>query len=116
MAIDPYVSINAELVSALSGTLAAAHDIYSGTAKTYGIFTVLNRLPEVIGSAKNHAVGVYVDLDVFSTDDLTGGSTVITSVVSKLNQSGFTVKGVSDIPYDGVKHHVMIEIYKRKPR
>lgn len=113
---NPYASVNAEIVSALSSTIPVRHDQYSGTAKTYGMFTIYNRIPEVNASGKNHAIGIYGDLDVFSDQDLTGDSELIATISGKLNDAGFEVLDIPDGLYDGVKHHVVIEFYLRKSR
>lgn len=116
MDINPYGSINSLLVSTLAGILPVAHDQYSGTAKTYGLFTIYNRLPEMNASGKNHSIGVYGDLDVFSNNDLSAESSIIGTITAALNNAGIIAKDISDVPFDGVSHHVVIEFYYSKSR
>lgn len=116
MGINPFASINDEIVTAMEPILPTRHDVYSGSAKTYAMFTTYNRIPEINASGKNHAVGVYGDIDVFSDKDLTYGSTILESICSALEAAGFVVKDVRDIEYDSVSHHALIEFYKSKPR
>lgn len=116
MGINPFASINDEIVTAMEPILPTRHDVYSGSAKTYAMFTTYNRIPEINASGKNHAVGVYGDIDVFSDKDLTYGSTIIESICAALEAAGFIVKDVRDIEYDGVSHRVLIEFYKSVPR
>ena len=116
MGINPFASINEEIITAMKPILPTAHDAYSGTAKTYAMFSTYSRLPEINASGRNHAVGVYGDIDVFSDKDLTYGSTILESICSALEAARFVVKDVRDIEYDGVSHHALIEFYKSKPR
>ena len=116
MDINSFTSINALLVSALKDILPVAHDQYSGTAKTYGLFTIYNRLPEMNASGKNHSIGIYGDLDVFSDIDLSAESSIVGTITAALNNAGFIGKDISDVPYDGISHHVLIEFYYSKSR
>lgn len=116
MDINSYASINALLVSTLKDILPVAHDEYSGDATTYGIFTTYNRLPEQFASGKNHSVGLYGDLDVFSGTDLSGASSIIGTITAAMNGAGFTVLDPRDAPFDGVSHHSVIEFYFSKSR
>ena len=116
MDINPFVSVNSIIVGALSSILPIAHDTYTGSAKTYALFTVYNRLPEIGASGKNHAVGVYGDIDVFSDSDLTGASSIIGTIATALNTAGVTITDIRDVAYDGVSHHVLIQFYISKAR
>jgi len=116
MDINPFASVNSIIVSAIGSILPVAHDQYSGTAKTYAIFSTYNRLPEIFGSGKNHSVGVYGDIDVFSDKDISGSTSIVSTIVAALNAAGVTVKDIRDVPFDGVSHHVLIEFYMSKAR
>ena len=116
MDINPFASVNSILVTALSSILPIAHESYSGTAKTYALFTTYNRLPEQLASGKNHTVGVYGDIDVFSDADLSGSASIVKTITTALNAAGATVKDIKDVPFDGVSHHVLIEFYISKVR
>lgn len=114
--MNPWVSINDEIVTALEPILPTRHDVYSGSAKTYAMFTTYNRLPKISASGKNHAVGVYGDIDVFSDNDLTYGTTTVESICAALEAAGIAVEDVRDAEYDGVSHHVIIPFHKWIPR
>jgi len=116
MDINPFVSVNSILVGALTPILPIAHDKYTGTAKTYALFSVYNRLPEMLASGKNHTVGVYGDIDVFSDADISGSTSIVSTITTALNSAGVTVRDIRDIEYDGVSHHVLIEFYISKAR
>lgn len=116
MDINPFASVNSILDGALTSILPIAHEQYAGPAKTYAIFTIYNRLPEMLASGKNHTVGVYGDIDVFSDADISGSTSVVSTVATALNSAGVTVKDIRDIPFDGVSHHVLIEFYISKAR
>lgn len=112
MGINPFASINDEIVTAMEPILPTRHDVYSGSAKTYAMFTTYNRIPEINASGRNHAVGVYGDIDVFSDKDMSGASSIIGTITSALEAAGIVVKDARDGVFDGVTHHVIIEFYK----
>ena len=114
--IDSYFSPNSIIVTALNGIIPAAHDIYTGAAKTYATFIFYDRVPEVHASGKNHRKGAYGDVDVFSDADLSSASSIIGTIADALNSAGVIVKNIRDTQYDGVKHHVVIEFYISKSR
>ena len=114
--MNPWVSINGEIVATLEPILPTAHDVYSGSAKTYAIFTTYNRIPEINASGKSHATGTYGDIDVFSDKDISGESSIIGTITTALEAAGIIVKDARDIPFDGVSHHVLIPFYKSVPR
>ena len=116
MDINPFVSVNSIMSAALSSILPIAHEQYTGTAKTYAIFSIYNRLPEMLASGKNHSVGVYGDIDVFSDKDISGSTSIVSTIATALNSAGVTVRDIRDIEYDGVSHHVLIEFYISKAR
>lgn len=111
-----WVSINDEIITAMKPILPTAHDVYSGSAKTYAIFTTYNRIPEINASGKSHATGVYGDIDVLSDKDISGKSSIIGTIITALEAAGFVVNDARDIPFDGVSHHVLIPFYKSVPR
>lgn len=116
MDINPYASANSIIVSAIGSILPTAHDQYSGTAKTYALFSTYNRLPEQNASGRNHAVGVYGDIDVFSDTDISGSTSIVSTIASALNSADVMVRDIRDVEYDGVSHHVLIEFYISKAR
>jgi hypothetical protein len=116
MDINPFVSVNSILVGALTPILPTVHSVYSGIAKTYAIFEIYNRLPEQLASGKNHTIGVYGDIDVFSNADISGSTSIVGTIVTALNAAGVAVRNVIDVAYDGVSHHVLIEFYISKAR
>ena len=116
MDINPFASVNSIMSAALTSILPIAHEQYTGTAKTYAIFTIYNRLPEILASGKNHTVGVYGDIDVFSDADISGSTSIVSTIAATLNGAGVAVKDIRDIPFDGVSHHVLIEFYISKAR
>ena len=109
-----FVSVNSLIVSALKSILPVAHDVYPGDAKTYATFTTYNRLPSLHSSGDNKSIDVYGDIDVFSDSDISVASSVVAQICTALNSSGFKVRDVRDIEYDGVLHHVLIEFYIRR--
>ena len=116
MDINPFASVSSILVGALSSILPITHDQYTGAAKTYALFTTYNRLPEMLASGKNHTVGAYGDIDVFSDVDISSSNSIVKTIATALNAAGVTVRDIRDIEYDGVSHHVLIEFYISKAR
>ena len=114
--IKVYTSIYSIIVGALSSILPTAHDVYTGIAKTYALFAVYNRLPEQLASGKNHTIGVYGDIDVFSDKSLISNPSIIGTIEAALSAAGVIVKDIRDVTFDGVSHHVLIEFYISKAR
>lgn len=124
MDINPYASVNSIIVGAISplypkdaeGNYPVAHDVYTGSAKKYVLFSAYNRLPEQLASGMNHTIGVYGDIDVFSDADISGSSSIIKTIATALNAAKVIVKDIRDVTFDGVSHHVLIEFYISKAR
>lgn len=108
MDINPYSDESETIKAAIGSILPTAHFKYNATATPYAIFMFYNSLPEVLASGKNHRVGVYGDIDIFSKTDLNVGA-----IITALLVAGIEVRDCRDVDFDAAIgiYHKLIEFY-----
>lgn len=67
--LKTYVSINKEIVKALSPIIPISHLNYTGTSKDYATFEVSSRQKALEASGDNFGIDCYGYIDVFTASD-----------------------------------------------
>lgn len=107
--IVSYASFNKTIRSALlpvfsvdfDGNHPIGHQVYSGPATQYALFSNGTNNPEVFGSGSNRVVRGYGYVDYFSKTDDSGANGKIADIEAALNSAaGITVTQVSDVGRD----------------